>query len=315
MDKDMKQFVAELAEYINNFIVGRENTYITKCFADEPVNERGHAIPVEIKIPEKFKDTFPSYAPIFYAEELLAEFPKSTVAAIGEILNGRITQQYPEFMRILAEQVGSVDKTLDDYDGENIIVTAQPLGINPKITDPDNPFIVKAVPELKLVMCLKGMSSDGTDSDLVYFTPISRDGREVTDADWENAKLNSMKHANLQCMMMKPVDGSTEKPLAGTFVDTANFYEYFYLLSLEEVWGPVIKTTEADRIYIIPTGPYHVRFVIENQDVCDNEQLLRDCKYFVKSAKEMAKGSMPVFVMDTGTYQIMEMKGDDLFAN
>ena len=87
MKKDIDKFIEELADYINRFIAGREGSHIEECMVEHTVLNRGHAIPIKCIVPGEDKSR--TIGPCFYAEELLREFPHSSVAAIAEPANGR----------------------------------------------------------------------------------------------------------------------------------------------------------------------------------------------------------------------------------
>lgn len=306
MAKDINGFIKELAEYINTFIVGTENTYIKECVVSDMVTNRGHAIPIKVKFPDDFREKFQNVGPCYYAEELMEEFHNSTIAAIGENINVRVTKDYPGILKMMAVQVKSEEKTICDYDKKDIIVTALPTSHVSRMNSDE--LITKEFPELGLTTIMKGcIGSDPNSKGRAYFAPIIRkDGRVITDEDWDNAAMNSLCYSdiNLVCPMLEGTDIDT--PVCGQIADSNNFYDYFYLLSAEQIWGGITETLDAEKIYIIPQSAHSAQIVMDSQAIRENQTACAFCKAVMKAAVKSACG--PVFILDCSTLQITKLK-------
>ena len=229
MPRDINRFKKELIDYINNFIVGREDTCIIKALDDDIIMNRGHAIPLRVKLPEDVDAGEIGYSPTFYMEELLEEFPMHTPAAIAEIVGVRMNQRYPDVLKMLKEQAKSVSKTLSDYRTDELIITAQPTDSCRILLGSDNPFIVKELPELGLIISLKGiMCENPSNENQVYVTPIKEDkDQEMTEEMWDTAKYNSLTQAQMHCMLTAPSGCEEFKtPMCGEVMDVKSFYDY-----------------------------------------------------------------------------------------
>lgn len=307
MAKNVQRFIQELADYINRFIVGTENTVITGCVVTDRKMNRGHAIPIQVKNPDGAEGVA-SMGPCYYAEELIAENEGSTVAAIAEKLNVEVNVFYEDMIKLMEAQKEAQNRTVTDYGTKDIILTAVPAkDIGASL---DGPFVKKEV--LGLMAVLKGeiMSSDTGTGIQAYYSPVLEDlSHEVTEEEWEKAKLNSLARAELGLMAV-PVedeDGSSMF-VCGEVVDVNEFFDYFYLLAAKPVWELLMKDLKAERIYMFPQGAYNVKFVCYGGRLegNDNAKALRSA--FMESAIRTMGGLQDVYVVDNETLEIRKME-------
>lgn len=175
MTKNINEFIKELTDYINTNIVGTDNTHITKCVPLDNVTNRGHAILIQVEVPENINEEFQNFGPVYYAEELMREYSQFPIAIIGELINVDVDDFYYELIDMLSNQIKTADMTLDDYEKEDIIITALPAEQVSKQNK--EAFVTKEL--LGLTLTMKGricnsISNDGQS----YFMPIStKDGR------------------------------------------------------------------------------------------------------------------------------------------
>ncbi len=184
MAQDVNRFMKELTDYMNTYIAGKENTCITKCTVSDKVLNRGHVILVKIKMPAGLK-TKTNAGLCFYAEELMEEFAASTIAGTAEILNARIINQYPTFIQMMQAQNKNMEKTIDEYDKEDLIVTALPSDESPYHEGDESRFVAKELPEFGLTMIMKAKLCDNPDNEnQSYFVPVrTKEGQEAADDD------------------------------------------------------------------------------------------------------------------------------------
>ena len=126
MKRDINKFRKELADYINRFIAGSENTYIEECALPDLITNRGQAIYIKVVMPKEYDGDLRGIGPCFYAEELMAEYPDSTVAFIAEVINKNVTENYKETMFMIKAQMDNKNKTIDDYRPESLVISAIP---------------------------------------------------------------------------------------------------------------------------------------------------------------------------------------------
>ncbi len=298
MKKEVKEFIDQLVDYVNKYIVGTPTTYITGCQAVDQEMNRGHAIPFQVAMPDDIEglDESMMLGPCFYAEELMDAQPGASIAAIAEMVNADVNKWYGDMVALMKAQMEAMNKTLDDYK-DDIILTAVPIeraadaGVN-------EDFITKEFPELGIVATMKGLIHNASDG-LSYFTPIMKGSHDATEAEWKKAEQNSLNEANIVINAIPVPDGQRLIPVAGQITDTKGFFDYFYLLSTE-VWKPLVEDLKADRIYIVPFGAYAARFIIDSPDT-------RKCK-MAKAMTEAFRnggiknaGNLLALVLDTAT--------------
>ncbi len=312
MAKNINLFMRELADYINTNIAGTENTYILKCTVpDGMVVNRGHAIIITVKMPDGMEKEFSNYGPCFYAEELLNEFPNNTVATIGEIINSRVTEVYPDLIKVMAEQKRNMEKGIKECNKNEIIITAIPSRFIPEAAKKNDMFVTKEFPSLGLsaMMKVRLCEKSGTDNSS-YFSPVcKKEGQEVTYKDWHTAELNSIRQADIQNKFfplpeeLRQVAGPN---ICGHIEDYHGFYDWFYLIS-PMIWHNVIPHIKAGKIFIIPGGPYFANYVIDHPAVWKNPETHSFAADFVDVAIKASDRSMPAFVLDCDTLEIRKL--------
>ena len=312
MARNINRFIRELAEYINTYIVGSENTYITQCVPLDKIFNRGHAILMNVRMPEHIAENFKGMGPTFYAEELMSEFSNSTIAAIAEIVNIRTTEHYPVLIKMLENQEKIIDKTIDDYDKKDLILTALPSSQVPENLNSSIKYVTKELPKLGLTVTMKGCThSESGNDEQSYFVPVNKDEkRDITKDEWELAENNSMNSSDIYFRYIPvpaQVIGENDIPVCGQITDMNQFYDYFYLLSVKKVWSSVTKKSNADRLYIMPYDAYTAMFIIDNQAVRKNQtaQALRNI--FVKAYMKNSDKIMPIFALDCDTFEITKL--------
>lgn len=309
MKRDIEKFKKELTDYINQFIVGNGNTYIKECRLSDELMNRGHAIPITLVLPEEYdadKETGVTMGPCFYAEELIMEYPNQTVAFIAEMVNKRVSDGYPQMLFMIRSQADATKKTIDDYKVEDLVISAVPAHLLPNGTKKH--FITKDVPETKLTLNLKAVYEIPGNDKQVYFMPINKhDGRPVTDKEWKMAAVNTLSKSDISVKIIPspiPDENGGYIPVAGNICDRSRFYDWFYLASPKDIWGPVVKETGAEKIYIIPVSSDTAAFVIDNEKAhCDDmARALRE--KFTETAFIYKAPEMPVFVLDAATFEL-----------
>lgn len=310
MAKDIDMFLDGITEYINTYIVGTENTCITECTRTDMVANRGHMIPLKVKVPGHLKGGLSDMGPVFYAEELMNEHPGSTVAFIAEWINVQVAGWYPGFLRMVAAQAQAMEKTLDDYGASDIIITAMPTSQVPEKCR--GGFIMKDIPELGLTVSMKAaMCENPGNSRQTYFVPVSgKEGQDVTDAEWERAETNSIRYSEFHVTVIPvPSQEGRDIPVCGEILDRLEFYDYFYLLGGDRIWGGIMENLGAERVYIIPEGAHCAKFVADGPAIreCDTAKALRDL--FLEDVIKDMSGVMPVFVFDSGTGKVSRFEG------
>lgn len=311
---NIQRFMNAIADYINSHIVGGENTYITKCVASDMVLNRGHVISIYMKIPEDMSEEYANAGPAFYAEELLNEFPKHTPAAVAEIINARVTSFYPEFITMMVQQKMMMERRIDDCRPEDLILTAIPVSQVPEQNK--GVFIDKEDAELGLMLSIKALSGESKqNSGQLYYTPLVKEGgRDVTEKDWETARLNSISMAKPHIVIIPvPELTNTPNPIAvcGRIEDLNKFYDYFYLIEDAELWKHVMDETGADSIRIIPDGAYAAKFVIDSGAVRKNELARSLSGMFLRDAVEKVNGIQRVYEINRQTMKIRKLEGDE----
>lgn len=316
MARNINRFIKEIAEYINTYIAGSENTYIVECVPLDKVFNRGHAIMMKVRMPEYIADQFKSMGPTFYAEELMDELPNSTVAAIAEVLNARTTEHYPTLMKMLEKQGRIMDKTINDYGKEDIVLTALPSSQVFENLNDSSKYIVKECPELCLTVTIKGCTHDDTENENEsYFVPVCKGkDRDIVKKDWDRAETNSMNLADIHIVCMPipaQIMGEKDIQVCGQITDMNRFYDYFYLLSAKKIWSDMVKKFDADRLYIIPCGAYEAKFIIDNDAVRKNKEARALRGAFIAGSINESDKIMPMFVFDGTTLELTKLDNFD----
>ena len=304
MKKDVNKFKKELAEYINTHIVGHENTFITECVISDKILNRGHVIPVQVRMPDEMMDIedFKTIGPAFYAEELMEEFPDGAIKTIAKAVNDRVNEVYPAMMTVLDTQLKALKRTMDDYDKDDFILTALPTSQNPNIGDP---FITKELPEFGLTVSMKAcVCRNPQNKDQSYFTHVRRKEGQCFTKEAENHRLRA---ASIHISFASVPSTILETPIAGQIVDANGFYDYFYLLSVAPVWKEIVKMTRAERIFLIPDGAYAVKFAVDNSVIRDDSLICTLRDNFLKAAQSMSNNTLSVFILDGETLNITKM--------
>lgn len=308
MARNVNKFARDLADYINNHIVGTENTKIKHCKTTGEARNRGHMICMELILPEDMENKeMKSMGPVFYAEELLQEFPNNTTGSIAEIINVRVNEYYPSFIAMYKMQIQAADKTIDDCDMRDVILTAVPTVQCNK--NESEPFISREDKNLGLILTLKRKLYDDTENKQGYYVPIQKaDGHEGTKEQWEIATNNSYTMSKINVIVEGP-----GMPLFGIMKDENSFYDFFYLLELEKVWSGAVNSFGTDRIYIIPNGAYEAVFILSNPALRANSDIVRITENILdKGVKDLKGKPLPVFVLDCETMQITKYEGQGL---
>lgn len=312
MKRDIMEFINELADYINTHIVGTENTYIAKCEARHMPMNRGHAIPIKMKLPESMSEGNSGFGPCYYAEELLKEFPGSSVAAIAEILNVRVTEQYPAMLQLLAAKTKAVEKGINDYDRKDLIIAACPSS---HILDENrNVFITKELPEIGITASIKAaMYTNPEDKNQIYYTPIvKKEGHEVTDEDWGIADLNTLEATDIKIGCYSVPHNEEEQYVSGKILDANGFYDYFYLLSPKLIWDEFAKVVETEKIYIIPESPYEATFLIDNPELRESQTAKVFANMFNERAARLLNNEVAPVVLDCNTMTMRRLTLEDI---
>lgn len=303
--RDVNQFARDLADYINKFIVGTENTKIKECIVNGNERNRGHLISILVVMPEDMDfGEIANMGPAFYAEELLAEFPTNTTEMIGEVVNARVNEYYPTCIEMIQNQLSMKEKTIDDYDPDKIILTASLVSQCEKAEWES--FVTRKEDELDLILFIKAAirEEDGQG----YFVPIiSTEGHEGTKEQWETAAKNSFAKANIQLGFIP--DPASKEPFTGMVMDANRFYDFFYLLSLKEVWNGAKDQLGVTKVYIIPNNPYQAIFLLESPQIDkDPEAVLRRNEILAKAVKDLENKPVSVFELDCGTMKLSKYK-------
>lgn len=308
MARNIGKFSRELADYVNDHIVGTENTKIKRCKATGEARNRGHMICMELILPKEIEHKeMKSMGPVFYAEELLQEFPNNITGSIAEIVNVRVNEYYPSFIAMYKMQIQAVDKTIDDCDMSDVILTAVPTAQCNK--NESEPFVSREDKNLGLILTLKRKLYDDTENEHGYYAPIQKaDDHEGTREQWETAANNSYAMSKINVIVEGP-----GVPLFGIMKDEHNFYDFFYLIELEKVWSGAVNSFGADQIYIIPNGTYEAIFILSNPALRENSDVVRMTKEILdKGMKDLKDKPLPVFVLDCKTMQITKYEGQGL---
>lgn len=306
MTKNVNQFIYELSEYINNNVVGRDDTHITACENSDVVLNRGHMIPVTIELPKNLEisEEFNGMSPIFYAEELMTEFPDSTAAAIGEIVNMQVNKMYGNMITVLKSQMDAARMSLDDYPKENIIVTAQPMPQADKMEN--GRTIAKTIPELGLTIFMKArICENPSNNTQAYFAPIKRKaGQKILETDWENAKANTMCGADPNIAF---TDICPNVLICGELTDKNMFYNYFYLLS-PEILKDFCEFFQMEKIYVVPDGPYHANFFAARTEK-GHDMAIKKIRSFLsrEKPKDPYGDFASIFEIDCGTFKVRKI--------
>lgn len=298
--KSIDLFVERIVEYINNHIVGIDSTKIMKCNQLNEKLPRGRAIQMDIIVPETIalKDG-EHMGPVYYVEELMREFPDSTPEAVAEVLNIRVTEMYDTFMELAHVQTNKFGQTIDTYGPKEIILSVIPA------CECDNQmekFCIKKDDDLGLVKMLKAKIGDcGTDA--AYYVPIDRGETEPNEKYWEIAAANSLMQTDIDIRI-----SPGEIPFAGIIEDKHLFYDFFYLVEIEPVWGGV-RAFGPDRVYIIPNGPYQAVFILESSATrCHSSTSAQMDKLLEKAKKDLTDKPLPVFILDVKSMSISRME-------
>lgn len=292
MTKTTKNFIEGLASYINEQVVGSDRTKILNVKVIDQLNNRGHAIPVEIEAVDGGTDKV-QFCPCFYAEELMQEYEGHTIAFIGEVVNQKVNEMYGTFTELVRRQRAMLGKTIDDFSEKDLILTAVPSG---NATDAMRGGILRRdFEELGLFACIKVPLYDEKGSNNTYYSPIV-EGRDATDEEWKRAGLNSLMRVNMQARLFD-IPG-TGKPMGGELMDANGFYDYFYLLNPQEVWGSLAEQFHAERVYIFPAGAYTARFVFDGREYEGSQDAMAMRMAITKASMEEMCGVISVFRFD-----------------
>lgn len=308
MAKDIDRFITELADYINRFIAGKENSYIKECVVSDKVYNRGHIIPIKVKVPEWVDEKITALGPGFYAEELMEEFPDHTVAFIAEVINARVTEFYPGLVEIFTEKAKNMNKTIEEYAKQDIIVSAVPSS---QVSENDRQaFITRDLEDVGLTLIMKACIGDNpTNPNQSYFCPIMNKGRKVTEEDWKNAECNTLQSADINIIGMPAPSGAGEPiPLCGSIIDIKNFCDFFYLLNPRRIWKDIADKSSAEKIIIIPRSIYSAIFVVDNEFIRNNPSLSAVRDEFANLAMNTAEDILPVYELDCSTWKIKQVE-------
>lgn len=295
MTKDIHRFIKKLADYINRFIVGSEGSHVIECVEDDIMANRGHAIPVKCAIDNGGEN---EVALCFYAEELMAEFPDSSAAAVAQIVAERVEAYYESAKKTIAIQKEMVGKTIRDISPEDLYLSA---AVNSDKNGLEDGFLMKKHEGLGITSAIKARFDHPDNKDQILLFPIRADkDHPATEEDWKRAETNSLKAAHMSGYTMTAKDG--EPPICGEIKDDKQFYDYFYLLT-PDIWKPMIEQAQASRIYIFPHMAYAAKFVVENPLTSRPGPHAKMRESFMRSAvAEMPAND--VFVLDCKTMEI-----------
>lgn len=305
--QNIQNFIHELADYINNFIVGTENTVITRCEVMDQMTNRGHAIPVRVKDPGISGNTA-DLAPVFYAEELMEANKGRTIAVIGETLNVEVNGFYKDMVNLMKAQEESYAKTFSDYNMSDIIAAAVPEGYAESTDIKGKPLVKKEQYGLVITMKAEIYTAHLKDGDQGYFTPIIADPSGMpTEEQWEQAQKNALARSEIQMMVIPVTEEEKAIPVCGEICDAREFFDYFYLQAVKLVWGSLLRDLKAERVYIFPCGPYNAKFVLWGGEIenSDTANALRTA--FMQDAVKSIYGVQRVFIMDN-TLEVREVK-------
>ena len=301
MKKDIDKFIEELADYINRFIAGREGSHIEECMVEHTVLNRGHAIPIKCIVPGEDKSR--TIGPCFYAEELLREFPHSSVAAIAEHVSLKTEEAYPSLVHTMNMQQMMESKKIRDIDPNDLFMTAY---VTKNLSERfHGGHIAREYEELGLTAVIKAKVDNPADENLIYLLPVMSDTEcPATEEDWKTAQRNSIAASRISLQGMSVFEN--EPPVCGQITDTEQFYDYFYLLT-PQVWKPVIDHAQADKLYIFPCGAYNAKFCIENEHIQSSHEtgMFRDT--FMHAAVASMNGN-DAFVLDCKTMEITKLR-------
>ena len=315
MKRDINKFRKELADYINRFIAGSENTYIEECALPDLITNRGQAIYIKVVMPKEYDGDLRGIGPCFYAEELMAEYPDSTVAFIAEVINKNVTENYKETMFMITAQMDNKNKTIDDYRPESLVISAIPAHLQQdKVKEH---FCTKDMPDTGLSLTLKAVNEIPENDRQIYLTPVNLcDGRMPTDEEWERADDNTLAATDVEVNILPlplpmPGEDNGYLSIAGHIADRREFYDWFYLASPKKVWMPVMKETKAEKIYIVPVSPALALFVVDNETIRKNPVTYAMIGRFMSTAAPRKHPELPVFVIDADTCEIKEYRRED----
>lgn len=156
--------------------------------------------------------------------------------------------------------------------------------------------------DLGLVKMLKAKIGDcGTDA--AYYVLIDRGETEPNEKYWEIAAANSLMQTDIDIRI-----SPGEIPFAGIIEDKHLFYDFFYLVEIEPVWGGV-RAFGPDRVYIIPNGPYQAVFILESSATrCHSSTSAQMDKLLEKAKKDLTDKPLPVFILDVKSMSISRME-------
>lgn len=306
MQNDILAFCTKLAGYINAHIAGKENSCIEKCDTSFPCLNRGHSISVFVKPPKGFPEK-QKPAMVFYAEELLAQMPDATTAAIAETMNHEAAENYNHLLSVLSFMNNAENMDLDSFDKRNVIISASPAAYAEK--QKKNGVITKDLPACGLTLILKA-KDDALDNaeGQSYFLPVRKPkNRKITEKDWKNAEQNCLRIVKPAVMPIPARDDDKSKSLGMVLYDTASFYDYFYLVSPEKIWKDIAKKYHASKIYVFPMAPYWVIFLPDTADGIPEILLTR--KTLLRSfwkLQEAAETGIPPVVLDCSNWSFSE---------
>lgn len=310
---NMDDFVKEVLAYIDANIIGKPGTHIIGHGRESIVANRGHAIQTIVEVPEDLAETMRAaglgtgVGPVFYAEELLEQYPRCDAAAAALAINRTINEDYGNMLTVFREQSAAMGKTIDDYGPSELFIMALPAcHAHPAMR---KGCITKELPEAGLVLTMKGlMCKNPSNEDQSYFSPIkTENGRDATDDEWYMAAVNSLGQAalHIECIPVQEHEGGEIIPVCGTISDQKQFYEWFYLIQPECVWGHFAETHSIDTICIIPKDAYTALFIVNNEKTasCEQARMLQDI--FLGKIMEIATAAdvMPCAI-DCRTWEI-----------
>lgn len=301
MKRDIDKFVKELADYINRFVAGRDGSHIEKCMVEKSVLNRGHAIPVRCTVPGD--DESMAIGPCFYAEELLEEFPHSSVTAIAEYIRVKTEEIYPNLLHMMQMQQEVESKNIQDISTDKLFLTAyRTENVDEKF---HGGYITREYEELGLTASIKTAVDNATDENQIYLLPVMSDqNHQLSEKYWETAELNSLKASRI--FLNGKSAAKNEPPVCGFIKDMEQFYDYFYLLT-PQVWTQVIEDAKAERLYIFPHDAYNAGFCVDNRNIKNNSQAAAFRDKFMLAAVALMNGN-DAFVLDCKTMKITKFR-------
>lgn len=318
MARNVNRFTKELVDYMNANLAGAEHSKIKKAADTGQTLARGRAITIELVTPPtlKLSDDGTTVGPVFYAEELMEEFPNATIAAVGESVNVRVNENYDHFLEMSKRQLELMNKRITDFEPDELIVSAVPLVLADDSSftgPPDDPLIAQVREDLHLHLMIKGRIYQQND-ETAYFSPIFQKDKPARKKHWNAAIANSLRNGQYMLEIMKAM------PNFGRIRDVKGFYGYFYLLSPKETFEHIAKSSDADKIYILPNDICGCTYMLAwddmeadmGKEIVDNmsNALINgakanctvlplyelDCKDFtVKEAKDVLGRKLPEF--------------------